>query len=84
MGDYEFIPGAAFVVTLENGILFITQPALFGGAKNPLFLKSGTTFAVGSSASLVTWTFVSDSSGQVVETILRQNGSSDRKLKKVR
>ena len=54
MGDYELIPGTAFVVTLENGILFITQPARIGGAKNPLFLKSGTTFTPGTGEATVT------------------------------
>lgn len=83
VGDYEVRPGMVFVVTLENGILFIQQPTLVGGDKHPLLLKSGTTFAPGNTEGTVTMTFVSDSSGQVVEMIMRQSGN-ERKLKKVR
>ena len=83
VGDYELRPGVVFVVTLENGILFIKQPALAGGSKFPLLLKSGTTFAPGNTEAPVTMTFVPDSSGQVVELIMRQGGN-ERKTKKVR
>jgi hypothetical protein len=76
-------PGIAFVVTLEDGIMFITQPAIAGGDKHPLLLQTGTTFAPGGTEAPVTMTFVPDASGQVAELIVRQGGN-ERKMRKVR
>jgi hypothetical protein len=83
VGDYEARPGLAFVVTLENGILYVTPPMAMGGSKQLLVLKSGMTYAVGSGESSVTVTFMVDASDQVTGMVTRQNGT-ERNMRKIK
>jgi hypothetical protein len=80
LGEYEMAPGRSFVVTFDNGTLYVTPP---GSSRQRLFLQSGTRYAVGSAESTTTATFVVDADGVVTGFIARQNGS-DRSLRKIR
>lgn len=82
VGEYEAVPGVAFTVTLENGILFNTPPARLGTPKRFLVHKSGTTFGQGGNES-VTLTFVVDANGEVTGFVARSNGS-ERTLRKIK
>jgi hypothetical protein len=68
-----------FIVTFEDGNLYVTPPA---GAKQQLFLKSGTTYALGKPDGGTLVTFMVDASGVTGFTV-RQNGV-DRELRKVK
>ena len=78
VGAYEAV-GNVFIVTFEDGNLYVTPPA---GAKQQLFLKSGTTYALGKPDGGTLVTFMVDASGVTGFTV-RQNGV-DRELRKVK
>jgi hypothetical protein len=79
VGAYELTIGSVFVVTFEDGNLYVTPPA---GTRQQLFLKSGTTYALGNREATTTVTFNIDASG-VTGFTARQNGV-DRELRKVK
>ena len=80
VGAYELTIGRVFMVTFEDGTLYVTPPG--GGAKQQLFLKSGTSYALGGLESTTTITFNVDASG-VTGFTARQNGV-DRELRKLK
>ena len=80
VGAYELTIGRVFMVTFEDGNLYVTPPG--GGAKQQLFLKSGTSYAMGGLESTTTVTFNVDASG-VTGFTARQNGV-DRELRKLK
>ena len=78
VGAYETV-GNVFIVTFEDGNLYVKPPA---GAKQQLFLKTGTTYALGKPDGSTLVTFMVDASGVTGFTV-RQNGV-DRELRKVK
>jgi D-alanyl-D-alanine carboxypeptidase len=79
VGAYELTIGRVFIVTFEDGSLHVTPP---GGTRQQLFLKSGTSYALGNLESTTTVTFNVDASGVTGFTV-KQNGV-DRELRKVK
>jgi hypothetical protein len=79
VGAYELSVGSVFIVTFDNGNLHVTPP---GGKATQLFLKSGTTYALGNPEGTTIVTFNVDASGVTGFTV-RQNGV-DRELRKVK
>ncbi len=78
VGEYEFAPGIALVVTLENGDVFAQ---LAGQGRAPIFAESETKFFYrGVDAQL---TFTKDASGAVTGLILHQDGVPDQPAPKV-
>jgi D-alanyl-D-alanine carboxypeptidase len=80
VGAYELTIGRVFIVTFEDGQLYVTPP---GGAKTPLLLLSGATHALGSRESATKVTFKLDESGGVSGFTVNQNGT-DRELRKIK
>ena len=80
VGAYEIGAGRVFMVTFEDGNLYVTPP---GGSRQQLFLQSGTTYAMGSAQSTTTVTFRVDADGAATGFTARQNGV-DRELRKVK
>jgi CubicO group peptidase (beta-lactamase class C family) len=83
VGEYEVVPGARIVVTLENGVLFATPPAAMGGAGQVLAHRSGTTYGLGKSDAQTTFTFVVDTADAVTAVRLPLGGT-ERTVKKVK
>lgn len=79
VGAYEITIGAVFIVTFEDGNLYVAPP---NGKKQQLFLKTGTMYSMGTPDSGTTVTFNVDASGATSLTA-RQNGV-DRELVKVK
>jgi hypothetical protein len=82
VGEYEAVPGAVFIVTLEHGILYNTPPARLGNPKQYLVHKSGSTFSPGGNEA-VTLTFIVDTNGHVTGFVAR-SGGTERTLRKVK
>ena len=80
VGAYEFSAGRTFIVTFEEGSLWVTPP---GSSKQRLFLQSGTSYAVGSADASTIATFHVDDKGDVTGFTARSNGM-DRTLRKIR
>jgi D-alanyl-D-alanine carboxypeptidase len=80
VGAYEIGAGRMFIVSFEDGKLYITPP---GGSRQQLFLKSGTAYALGSPPSTTIVTFRVDADGAVTGFTVRDNGV-DRELRKVK
>ena len=80
VGAYELGVGRTFIVTFEDGKMFVTPP---GGTPQQLFLQSGTSYALGSMQGTTIVTFNVDVNGVVTGFTVRQNGT-DRELRKVR
>ena len=81
VGAYERGAGDLLVfVTFEEGALHIIQPS---GSKAPLFLKSGTTYAVDGPEGDVMITFRVDASGAVTGLMVKE-GNTIRELRKVK
>lgn len=80
VGAYEISSRARFIVTFEEGNLYVTPP---GGKRQQLFLQSGTTYRLGSPASHTIVTFHADADGVVTGFTARDNGF-DRELRKVK
>ena len=78
VGEYEFAPGVALVVTLEDGDLF-AQVA--GQVRAPIFAESETKFFYRGVDAQVT--FTKDASGAVAGLILHQDGVPDQPAPKV-
>ena len=80
VGAYDIGVGRIFLVTFEDGNLYVTPP---GGSRQQLFLQSGTTYTLGSPASTTTVMFRTDGDGVVTGFTVRDNGV-DRELRKVK
>lgn len=80
VGAYEMGVGRMFIVTFEEGNLYVAPP---GGKPQQLFLQSGTTYRMGSGETAPIVTFRVDADGVVTGLTARQNGV-DRELKKVK
>ena len=80
VGAYEAGVGRAFIVTFEDGNLYVTPP---GGTRQQLFLQSGTTYKVGNLQSTTTVTFRVDDDGAVTGLTARADGGT-RELRKVK
>jgi len=80
VGAYEISVGRLFIVTFEDGNLYVTPS---GGSRQQLFRQSGTTYTLGSPQSTTTVTFKVDADGVVTGFTARQNGV-DRELRKVK
>jgi D-alanyl-D-alanine carboxypeptidase len=80
VGAYEMGVGRVFLVTFEDGNLYVTPP---GAGRQQLFLQSGTSYALGNPESTTIVTFNVDANGVVTSFIARQNGI-DRELRKVK
>jgi CubicO group peptidase (beta-lactamase class C family) len=77
-GIYALTAQRTFEVTLENGELYVTPP---GGSKQPLVFRSGNTYALGSSDSKTTITFILENG---VATGFEANDNGNRRtLKKI-
>ena len=83
VGEYEAVPGVAFTISLENGILFNTPPARLGTPKQYLVHKSGTSFHPGGNESMML-TFVVDPNGDVTGFVARGGNGSERTLRKIK
>ena len=81
VGAYELGIGRLFIVTFEDGALYVTPPG--GSRAQQLFLQSGTTYALGSPQSTTTVTFRVDADGVVTGFMARDKGV-DRELLKVK
>jgi D-alanyl-D-alanine carboxypeptidase len=81
VGAYEMGVGRVFIVTFEEGNLYVTPPG--GGSRQQLFLQSGTTYKLGSPQSTTTITFTVDADGTVTGLTARAEGN-DRELRKVK
>jgi hypothetical protein len=80
VGAYEISVGRMFIVTFEEGTLFVTPP---GGTRQQLFPQSGTSYALGNPQSTTIVTFKVDADGAVTSFTARQNGI-DRELRKIK
>src|SRR5687767_10441158 len=80
VGAYEISAGRLFIVTFEDGKLFVTPP---GSSPQQLFLQSGTAYTLGSPESTTIVTFRVAADGVVTGFTARQNGV-DRELRKVK
>jgi CubicO group peptidase (beta-lactamase class C family) len=80
VGAYEIGAGRMFIVTFEDGTLYVTPP---GGSRQRLFLQAGTSYKLGSPESSMTVTFNVDADGVVTGFTARDNGV-DRELKKIK
>jgi hypothetical protein len=81
VGAYEINVGRMFIVSFEDGKLWVTPPG--GGGKQQLFLQSGTSYKLGSPEGDTTVIFKVDADGIVTGFVARApNG--DRELKKVK
>ena len=80
VGAYEMGVGRVFIVSFEEGNLYVTPP---GGKPQQLFLQSGTTYKLGSGETPPIVVFNVDADGVVIGFTARQNGV-DRELKKVK
>ena len=80
VGAYEMGAGRMFIVTFEEGNLYVTPP---GGKPQQLFLESGATYKMAGGASSPILTFRVDADGVVTGLTARQNGV-DRELRKVK
>lgn len=80
VGAYELTVGRVFIVTFENGALYLTPPR---GDAQQLFPKSGTTYAMGSAESTTTVTFNVDADG-VVRGFTVRSDEGERELRKVK
>jgi hypothetical protein len=80
VGAYEAGVGRAFIVTFEDGNLYVTPP---GGTRQQLFLQSGTTYKMGNPQSTTTVTFRVDDDGAVTGLTARADGGA-RELRKVK
>ena len=79
VGAYDFTVGRTFMLTFEDGKLFITPP---GGAPTPLLLESGTSYrVVGFQPETIITFNVKD--GVVTGFTTRANGR-ERELRKVK
>lgn len=83
VGEYEVHPGLSFVISLENGVLYVTPPAVAAGAKTYLVLTSGSTFTIGSGDGATTVTFVRGANGRVTEMLTR-DGGTERTARRIR
>jgi hypothetical protein len=79
VGVYALTAQRTFEVTLENGELFVTPP---GGSKQPLVFRSGNAYALGSSDSKITITFIVEN-GVATGFEANENGNR-RTLKKIK
>ena len=82
VGAYDLGLGRVFMVTFEDGELYVTPPG-GGNTRQQLFLQSGTAYRLGSPESTTTITFRVDADGVVTGFTARQNGV-DRELRKVK
>lgn len=80
VGAYELTVGRVFIVTFEDGTLYLTPPR---GDAQQLFPKSGTTYAMGGAGSTTTVTFNVDSDGAVTGFTARSD-EGERELRKVK
>ena len=80
VGAYEASAGRTFIVTFEDGQLYVMPP---GASKQRLFLQSGTSYAVGSADASTIATFHIDDAGEVTGFTARSNGM-DRTLRKIK
>ena len=80
VGAYDMGIGRMFIVTFEEGNLYVVPPT---GSRQQLFLQSGTTYKLGSPQSTTTVTFKVDADGTVTGLTARADGS-DRELRKVK
>jgi D-alanyl-D-alanine carboxypeptidase len=80
VGAYEMGVGRVFIVSFEDGKLYVTPP---GGSRQQLFFQSGTAYTLGSAESTTIITFKVDADGAVASLTARQNGV-DRELRKVK
>lgn len=81
VGEYALSPRSVFRVAFEEGTFVLTTP---GGEKSPLVHESGATYRMGSAGSGTTITFLADAEGRVVGFLARDEGSPDRRLRKIR
>ena len=80
VGAYEMGVGRMFIVSFEDGKLYVTPP---GGSPQQLFVQSGMTYRMGNPESTTTVTFNVDANGVVTSLTARQGGV-DRELRKVK
>lgn len=80
VGAYEISSRARFIVTFEDGNLYVTPPR---GERQQLFLKSGTSYTLGSPDAETIVTFNVDTDGVVTGFTARDSGV-DRELRKVK
>jgi D-alanyl-D-alanine carboxypeptidase len=80
VGAYEMGVGRMFLVTFEEGNLYVTPP---GGKPQQLSLQSGTTYRMGGGETSPIVMFIVDANGAVTGLTARQNGV-DRELRKVK
>jgi D-alanyl-D-alanine carboxypeptidase len=80
VGAYEAGVGRMFLVTFEEGSLYVTPP---GGTRQQLFLDYGMTYKMGNSQSTTTVTFIVDQNGTVTGLMARADNGS-RELRKVK
>lgn len=80
VGAYEVRPGSVFIVSFDNGNLYVTPP---NGDPQQLFLQSATTYTMGSPTSSTTIAFKVDADGAVTGFTARADGF-DRMLSKVK
>jgi len=80
VGAYEISARSRFIVSFEDGNLYVTTPR---GSRQQLFLQSGTAYTLGSRESTTVVTFRVDEDGVVTGFTARDNGV-DRELRKVK
>lgn len=81
VGEYALSARTVFRVDVREGAFVLTPP---GGEATPLVHQSGATYAVGSVDSGTAITFLADDEGRVVGFLARNEGSPDRRLRKIR
>lgn len=79
VGAYELGAGRMFIVSFENGQLFVTPPA---GAKQPLHPRADGTYALGKPDSNTILTFLLE--GDVVTSFRVRDNGVERELRKVK
>lgn len=81
VGEYELGPGAVFKVDSVEGALVLTTS---NGIESPLVHESGATYAVPELGPGTAITFLADAQGRVVGFLVRYEGASNRRLRKIR
>jgi len=80
VGAYELGLGRVFIVTFEDGKLYVTPP---NGDPQQLFVQSGTTYTMGAPQGTTTVTFRVNANGVVTGFMARSDGI-DREVTKVK
>jgi hypothetical protein len=79
VGAYDFTVGRTFLITFDDGKLYVTPP---GGSPRQLLLESGTSYRIDGLEPATVITF--NVKGGVVTGFTARSNGRDRELRKVK